>query len=519
MKRKSFSLLLISLCLVHGCSGNNAGRELSGSSATEQLSRGYCPDSIVNEKGQGVTGKYRYGRPVEPQQLADYRARELANCQSLLKAGNTDALATLVAYWNAQQDSGQLVATLEQYTAVGTDPQALGNAGAYLYRAYSRGASGVTRDPSKAFGNLGLAVTHGVSSLELNYAHELEQRGLYRDAFRHYKNIAEAAGAYSRQERCEANLGLAQLYFNGRAGNENWYLGYYFWREGLSLAEGPQWGSCLEDNFSRSPRYSAESARKKFVDSRISMLSSIETRELENAWRDKHRGLPYIASLAFRRPTGAPAQEDLALNAYRGEGWRRWSPLSGPICSMRSYPGSLSWSELFAARSAAIWTIHSRGADRSSRGSAVAVGPRTLLTNCHLINNPTAIALRNGTRSLEADLLASDRDGDRCVLGVGQALIDYVAAARPQHSLQVGEDVAAIGNPKGLDISLSRGIIAQKREKDGRRYLQTDAAISSGSSGGGLFDRAGNLIGITTFTISSGQGLNFAIAIDEFCRP
>jgi serine protease Do len=84
--------------------------------------------------------------------------------------------------------------------------------------------------------------------------------------------------------------------------------------------------------------------------------------------------------------------------------------------------------------------------------------------------------------------------------------------------LLVGEDVAAIGNPKGLDTSLSRGLVAQKRNKKGHGYIQTDAALSSGSSGGGLFDTAGNLVGVTTFKVASGESLNFAIAIDEFCR-
>ena len=120
--------------------------------------------------------------------------------------------------------------------------------------------------------------------------------------------------------------------------------------------------------------------------------------------------------------------------------------------------------------------------------------------------------------SLPARVIAADRERDRCVLQVSQTLPDYVTAARRERDLLVGEDVAAIGNPKGLDTSLSRGLVAQKRNQNGRALIQTDAAISSGSSGGGLFDMSGNLVGITTFKVSSGESLNFAIAIDEFCR-
>jgi serine protease Do len=115
-------------------------------------------------------------------------------------------------------------------------------------------------------------------------------------------------------------------------------------------------------------------------------------------------------------------------------------------------------------------------------------------------------------------VLAADRDGDRCTLKAAGQLPTYVTATRRQSGLLVGEDVAAIGNPKGLDTSLSRGLVAQKRNKSGHAYIQTDAAISSGSSGGGLFDTSGNLVGITTFKVSTGESLNFAIAIDEFCR-
>ena len=119
---------------------------------------------------------------------------------------------------------------------------------------------------------------------------------------------------------------------------------------------------------------------------------------------------------------------------------------------------------------------------------------------------------------MRAEVLAAAPEGDRCILKSSEPLPTYVASARQQGALLVGEDVAAIGNPKGLDTSLSRGLVAQKRNKNGHGYIQTDAALSSGSSGGGLFDTAGNLVGVTTFKVSTGESLNFAIAIDEFCH-
>jgi hypothetical protein len=97
--------------------------------------------------------------------------------------------------------------------------------------------------------------------------------------------------------------------------------------------------------------------------------------------------------------------------------------------------------------------------------------------------------------------------------------------------VQIGEEVIAIGNPKGYQKSISKGIISNKYdknnlpldinefysalkhicEKDNFTVLQTDAPISHGSSGGGLFDQDGNLIGITTSGDPGGENLGFAI--------
>ena len=83
----------------------------------------------------------------------------------------------------------------------------------------------------------------------------------------------------------------------------------------------------------------------------------------------------------------------------------------------------------------------------------------------------------------------------------------------------IGEEVYAIGAPQGLDLSLSRGIISQLRGNYGKQsapIIQTDAAISPGSSGGGLFNENGELLGITTFKFSGGasEGLSFALPVE-----
>ncbi len=80
----------------------------------------------------------------------------------------------------------------------------------------------------------------------------------------------------------------------------------------------------------------------------------------------------------------------------------------------------------------------------------------------------------------------------------------------------VGERVFTVGSPSGLDNTLGEGIISGLRSRKSQRLVQTTAQISPGSSGGGLFDTAGRLVGITTFMLRDSQSLNFAIAVEEY---
>jgi S1-C subfamily serine protease len=83
--------------------------------------------------------------------------------------------------------------------------------------------------------------------------------------------------------------------------------------------------------------------------------------------------------------------------------------------------------------------------------------------------------------------------------------------------LQVGEEVVAIGNPLSLESTVSSGIVSAIRptEVQGHKFLQITAPISPGSSGGPLFNMAGEVVGITTSRMKEGQNLNFAIPIND----
>lgn len=503
-----------------------------------QLDRGACPAYIVFPGERSEAGRARYGEKVSDAELALYRDQETTNCNNLLAAGDARALNVLLEYGYAQSDIQLVIASYRTYLEAGDDAPQLAEASASLYKFYATGEAGITPDPDVAFHYLSMAAKYDPATYELLYADAQYERGLYADAHARYSAflVPGSKGDYlATSSRCEINLKMADLYFLGRGISENWYIGYYYWLEGMSIARDAAWGSCDKQTYYDHERYAYESARRKAVERRKIAMGPEDVARIESAWSSPDRGLDYISSLDFLRPV---LREPVARpsNAVAGSGaalesplqasaslparvsWPAWRPVDAELCQRpASYiPGR--WSEVFQQRSGTIWSVKTSSNGTRSMGSAVAVSPTLLVTNCHFIKDSSKITLLRTGIAMGASLIAADQDGDRCILRAVNDLPDYVNSARRYDDVLVGEDVAAIGNPRGLDTSLSRGIVAQKRGHDGRRLIQTDAAISSGSSGGGLFDTSANLVGITTFKVSSGESLNFAIAIDEFCR-
>jgi len=183
--------------------------------------------------------------------------------------------------------------------------------------------------------------------------------------------------------------------------------------------------------------------------------------------------------------------------------------------------------DLFKAVSGAVYVVVSTSSGQNgqlsttTQGSAVAVSDRTLLTNCHVIGDSSQVLLHSNGQFDLAAVASRDIDADRCTL-ISAKTLGTKVDIRPYADINVGEKVFAIGAPKGavlgLGLSFADGIVSAKRSLGLRNLIQTTAPISPGSSGGGLFDSAGRLVGITTFTVEGGQNLNFAIAADQFSR-
>ncbi len=158
----------------------------------------------------------------------------------------------------------------------------------------------------------------------------------------------------------------------------------------------------------------------------------------------------------------------------------------------------------------------------SSLGSAVIMSPEGyLLTNNHVTANAEQIvvALKDGRETL-ARVIGSDPETDLAVLKIDLAELPAITLGHSDR-IRVGDVTLAIGNPFGVGQTVTMGIIsATGRNQLGLNtyedFIQTDAAINRGNSGGALVDAGGNLIGINTAIISESggsQGIGFAIPV------
>ena len=163
-------------------------------------------------------------------------------------------------------------------------------------------------------------------------------------------------------------------------------------------------------------------------------------------------------------------------------------------------------------KSVVVVRVFDTDGKQSAQGSGVVTAKNEVTTNCHVVENAVRVeVVRQGEeKAIAAEITTGNVGRDLCLLSAKG--LTNTAKIRSAKDLQVGENVYAVGSPQGWKFSISSGIVSQLRSLgEVSPLIQTDAAISEGSSGGGLFDGAGNLVGITTFYYRDGQNLNFAI--------
>jgi len=158
-----------------------------------------------------------------------------------------------------------------------------------------------------------------------------------------------------------------------------------------------------------------------------------------------------------------------------------------------------------------VKTLDHAGKEKS-QGSGVLLPSGKIATNRHVVKGGIAYRVGWGEQFFPATLYAEDCDKDICLLDA-KVMGKKPAEIGKTASLKIGDRVYAVGAPQGLELSLSDGLVAQLRGGP-PPLIQTTAAISPGSSGGGLFDSEGRLVGLTTLYIEGGQNLNFAIPVE-----
>jgi tetratricopeptide (TPR) repeat protein len=168
----------------------------------------------------------------------------------------------------------------------------------------------------------------------------------------------------------------------------------------------------------------------------------------------------------------------------------------------------------------AIETFDSRG-ETLSRGSGFFVESDRIVTNRHVIEGAYRAEVHSSTGAVYPvrGVLAVDAEGDIALLKIDVPANQIRPLPLDKTSPQEGESVVVIGNPLGLEGSVTNGIVSAVRDiPTFGRIIQITAPISSGSSGSPVVNMQGQVIGIATLQITGGQSVNFAIPSERISQ-
>ena len=140
------------------------------------------------------------------------------------------------------------------------------------------------------------------------------------------------------------------------------------------------------------------------------------------------------------------------------------------------------------------------------------VQPSTLITNAH-VAAAGHLLVQVGPIGVPCTVVRIDRLNDLALCRM-EATADVTPLTLAPESPKPGTTVYAIGNPKGLEKTISQGLFTGFRDLDGQKVVQISAAISPGSSGGPVLNAAGLVVGVAVSSLKDGQNLNFAVPVD-----
>jgi hypothetical protein len=169
--------------------------------------------------------------------------------------------------------------------------------------------------------------------------------------------------------------------------------------------------------------------------------------------------------------------------------------------------------------SVVVVKVYDRKGKQTGFGSGVVLPSGDIITNYHVIRAGVGVrySVGRGKHIVPATFKGGDEAKDLCLLNAPGLVAEPARLGRAD-KLKVGDPVYAVGAPQGLELSLSEGIISQLRGGGPHPIIQTTVAISPGSSGGGLFNAEGELVGITSLQVKGGQNLNFALPVEWIKR-
>lgn len=136
-----------------------------------------------------------------------------------------------------------------------------------------------------------------------------------------------------------------------------------------------------------------------------------------------------------------------------------------------------------------------------------------IVTNCHVLREANSLKISAGSQEYAASWTQTDPSRDICVLSVDGMVAEPIGV-RKMSDVKIGETVFAVGNPLGFGLSVSSGLVSSISPYRDEQVIVASVPLSPGSSGGGLFDTRGRLLGITTAILTLGQSLNIVLPAD-----
>ena len=465
----------------------------------------------------------------------DSNCRDIAACTRQAATGNADAALALGDYYSSKRNPAEAIHWWRLAADFG-NPKAMRK----VFDAYYFG-----RDAPKNFEDadkyLLRAADSGADWAELIIATRSEKTDADK-AMELYRRVAT-------RDNCHAQARLALAYFNGDIVQRN-LTQAYFWillsKAGGSLRKSDNHLLAVSGN----RLLSDESLCFHSVNELFGPATKVESSLPQEVLRDAQQAAgkwkrgqqePTLAAAAVTDtivsnvqpkqppkspspPAVSPRQNTPERLPSVGSRLPTWIPLAA-VNGISGKNETRSPADIFNLASKSVWIVVAARSESDLRtrrnvaqGSAVAVTRTRLFTNCHIIENRPLIWVKKGDVIEQATVASADTESDRCILSLEKQILTGPVGFRPYNELKIGEEVYTIGSPSGLETTLGQGIVSGLRQFRGQRLVQTTAQISPGSSGGGLFDKSANLIGITTFKLGDSEGLNFAITADDYFR-